>query len=145
MIRVPRIVPPEGAVRFTHPVRVAFGDTDAAGIVYYATYLRYFEMARTEMLRDAGVRYADLFQRGVIMPVVEQWLRYRASARYDDVVDVEVWVHEALRASVLVGCAMRLDGELLVEGAARLGCVDPDGRPRRLAPEISALGKGVAR
>lgn len=140
MIRVPVIRPPEGAVEHTHSCRVAFGDTDAAGIVYYGTYLRYFERARTELLRGRGVRYADLFEAGVVMPVVEQWLRYRAPARYDDRIQVRVWVHEARRASVLVGVEMRREQTLLLTGAARLGCVHPDGRPRRLPPEIADLG-----
>jgi acyl-CoA thioester hydrolase len=140
MIRVPILEASANARRHTHPFRVAFGDTDAAGIVYYATYLRYFEQARTELLREAGVSYAELFAAGVVMPVVEQWLRYRAPACYDDLVAVTVWVHEARRASVLVGCQIHRGDLLLVEGAARLGCVDVDGRPRRLHPAILALG-----
>ena len=138
--RVPLITMSEGAVCHTHPVRVAFGDTDAAGIVYYANYLRYFEAARSEMLRAHGARYADLFAAGVLMPVVETWLRYRASARYDDLIDVTVWLHEVRRASVVVGCRITCDGTVLVVGGARLGCMGTDGRVRPLPDAIRALG-----
>ena len=140
MQRVPVITMPDGAVAYTHPVRVSFGDTDAAGIVYYANYLRYFEAARSELLRAHGARYADLFAQGVLMPVVETWLRYRSPARYDDLIDVTVWLHEVRSASVVVGCTIAREGQLLVAGGARLGCMDREGQVRPLPDVIRALG-----
>lgn len=132
MSRTPILEPTEGAFEVTHPIRVCFGDTDAAGIVYYGTYLRYFEQARAELMRAGGTTYASLFAAGVVMPIIEVWFRYKAPARYDDVVDVRVWVHEVGRASVTVGVHMSRDGVRLGEGGCRLGCVDPNGVVRRL-------------
>lgn len=130
--RTPSLERPAAAFGVTHPVRVCFGDTDAAGVVYHATYLRFFEQARAELMRAGGTTYASLFESGVVMPIVEVWFRYRGPARYDDLVDVEVWVHEIGRASVLVGVKMWRRGEIVGEGGCRLACLDAAGRVRRL-------------
>ena len=74
-------------------VRVIFGDTDQMGMVYYATYLRYFEIARNEYLRKAGAPYRAFEEtHGLRLPVVEAHARYHAFARYDDEVMVEQFV-----------------------------------------------------
>ncbi len=78
MIRVPGIVRPADAWCARLTIRVIMGDTDAFGIVYYANYLRFFEACRAEMMRQAGLPYGPLFDEGVILPVAEQWWRYRA-------------------------------------------------------------------
>jgi len=68
--------------------RVIYGDTDAGGIVYYANYLRYFEMGRTEMMRNLALPYSEIEKRGFILPVSESYVRYKASARYDDLITI---------------------------------------------------------
>ena len=117
-------------------LRVNFGDTDAMGIVYYANYLRFFEAGRGDLLRKGGLPYRDLFDRGVMMPVVEQWWRYRAPARFDDEIVVTTWIHEVGHASLLVGGELHRDSELLGQGAVRLACTGRDGRPVPLPEEI---------
>ena len=59
-------------------VRVIFGDTDAAGIVYYGNYLRWFEVGRAELMRRKGFSYLDTMERGVLLPVIEAGARYHA-------------------------------------------------------------------
>ena len=133
MIRPPRIERPVGAWGHRFDIRVRFGDTDAAGIVYYANYLRYFEAGRAEMMREAGLPYAEVIDaENVVMPVVDTWVRYLAPARYDDLITVESWVHELRAASILVGSHIWRADTLLVSGGVRLGCVTTDGKPRRL-------------
>jgi acyl-CoA thioester hydrolase len=136
--RTQRLEPPDPARVHTHLERVRFGDTDAAGIVYYANYLRWFEAGRAELMRARGVPYHEVVADGAYLPVVEAWCRYAASARYDDAIRVESWVHELRYATLVV--AHRIvkveDDRLLVEGGARLACVGPDGRPRRLPERI---------
>ena len=56
-------------------VRVIFGDTDAAGIVYYGNYLRWFEVGRAELMRRKGFSYLDTMERGVLLPVIEAGAR----------------------------------------------------------------------
>ena len=69
-------------------VRVAFADTDAMGVAWHGNYLRWFEMARTEMMRPTELPYPALVGRGIHLPVIEALVRYRQPARYDDLLIV---------------------------------------------------------
>jgi len=64
--------------------RVIYGDTDAGGVVYNANYLRFFEIGRSEMMRAWAMPYREIEKQGFILPVTETYLRYKAPARYDD-------------------------------------------------------------
>lgn len=121
---------------FVHRLRVLYGDTDAAGIVYHANYLRFFEAARGEFLREAGIPYASIEQEGYVWPVVETWLRYRRPARYDDALDVGVQVTELGAASVLLVYEVRRAGELLCEGRTRIACTRRDGGVARMPSRV---------
>lgn len=127
---------------FEHQVRVIFGDTDAAGIVYHATYLRYLESARGELLRAAGIPYRTLEARGHFWPVVELHTRFRKPARHDDLLRIQVWVSELAGASVTFAYRV-LDAEsgaLLCEAETRLGSSTLQGGVTRLPGEVrSAL------
>ena len=75
---------------FTTPYRVIYGDTDAAGVMYNANYLRLFEIGRTEMMRAWALPYRVMEDLGCILPVTESWLRFKAPARYDELLDIAV-------------------------------------------------------
>ena len=101
MIGHPASIPPEGRHRYA--VRVYYEDTDAGGIVYHATYLRYAERARTEALRDLGVPHAELVRQCNLMFVVRRIeVDYLRAARLDDslVVETEVLVAGAASATL---------------------------------------------
>ena len=136
MVRVPRIEPGSDAISHTIDIRVRFGDTDAAGIVYYANYLRYFESGRAEFMRALAMPYSEIVKDGYILPVVEAWCRYRAPAVYDDLLQVHTWLHEHKAASLLIGCHIRRGDTLLAEGATRIGSMRADGTPCRLPPQL---------
>ena len=70
-------------------IRVTYGDTDAMGIVYYANYLRWFEVGRTEMMRHLGIAYKVIEAEGVFLPVSEVFCKYHRSAKYDDILIIE--------------------------------------------------------
>lgn len=74
--------------------RVLYGDTDAAGIVYNANYLRYFEIGRTELMREWVCSYRDIERQGIVLPVTECYTRFKASAYYDDLLVIETTVSE---------------------------------------------------
>lgn len=74
--------------------RVLYGDTDAAAVVYNANYLRYFELGRTEFMRARVCSYRDIEQMGIILPVTECHLRFKAPARYDDLLIIETTLTE---------------------------------------------------
>jgi acyl-CoA thioester hydrolase len=125
---------------FAFPVRVYWEDTDAGGIVFYANYLKFFERARTEWLRAAGVeQHALREETGVMFVVADTRLRYLAPARLDDLLTVTVAPEPAGRASLVVR-QQALRGEtLLCEGEIRIGCVRAtDLKPQRLPDSVVA-------
>jgi acyl-CoA thioester hydrolase len=121
-----------------HQIRVIFGDTDQMGVVYYANYLRYFESARSGLLRGRGMSARDLVDSGLNFPVTEASCRYRRPARYEDLLDVHIHIAELGHARVRFTYEVRRDGELLADGHTVHACVDAGGRPRRIPPELRA-------
>lgn len=112
--------------------RVPYADTDQMGVVYYANYFEYFERFRNELLRETGHTYLELEKEGIAMPVIEANCRYKASARYDDVLDITGCFAEASGVRVKIACQIFCRGKLLVEGFTIHACVDmKTGRPAR--------------
>ena len=86
--------------------RVNYSETDQMGFVYHANYLVWLDMARTEHLRQTGVTYKDMEERGVFLAVTEARIRYRKAARYDDVVRIKCWVRDLASRRVVFGYAV---------------------------------------
>ena len=134
--------------RFKFSLRVPYAHVDQMGVVYYAHYYVYFEMARSEMLREAGIPYPEMEKRGILLPVVESHCEYRKPARYDDLVEVESWcsrqgprLHIAYEVKRLkVGTpGVGEAGDVLASGYTEHVCMSPQGRVLRPAPEFDAL------
>lgn len=106
--------------------RVRYADTDRGGVVYYANYLAFFEVGRTEMMRACGVTYRGLEDRGYIMPVVEAHVSYHAPASYDDLLVIESEVTEVKRVRMRVDTTVSLadDGRVLARGWVWLACTE---------------------
>ena len=112
---------------FTIPVRVYWEDTDAGGVVYYASYLKFLERARSEWLRALGIdQVALLRQERLQFVVVEANFRYHRPARFDDELDVTVNLESLRGASIALGQEIRRGAELLVSATVRAACVDAD-------------------
>ena len=110
---------------FRWSLRVYWEDTDAAGIVFYANYLKYFERARSEWLRAKGFEQEKLrSERALGFVVTRTEVRYRAPARLDDTLDVTVELTRLGPASLQVAQAAWRGGLLLAEGTIRVGSVD---------------------
>ena len=123
-------------------VRVIVGDTDQMGMVYYATYLRYFEIARNEWLRQAGATYRAFEERYELsLPVVEAHTRYHAPARYDDELVLATAVEPRGRASVCFVYDLRRagDDERLVTGWTVHACINRAGRVVRIPADMRAV------
>jgi acyl-CoA thioester hydrolase len=75
-------------------IRVCYGDTDKLGVVYYGTYPRYYEIARTELLRQYGITYKEIEEKGVVWPVRSLHITYLKPAFYDDLITVRSIVEE---------------------------------------------------
>jgi acyl-CoA thioester hydrolase len=111
--------------RYDWPVRVYHEDTDGAGVVYYANYLRYFERARTEWLRALGFEQTDLAaQYGVVFVVRAITVEYHLPARFNDALSISVELARVGASQIrLTQQALRGD-DMLVEAQVRLACVD---------------------
>jgi acyl-CoA thioester hydrolase len=81
-------------------ILVRYGDTDQMGHAYYANYLYWFEQARGAWCRDRGFTYKSLEEQGIFLPVVEAHVRYRGEVKYDDWIEVRIWLEEVRRASI---------------------------------------------
>jgi acyl-CoA thioester hydrolase len=103
-------------------LRVRYAETDQMGIAHHANYLIWCELARTDFMRDLGVRYRELEEGGLLLPVVDVRLRYRAVARYDDLLRVRCWVREVATRRVIFGYAVdrSTDGQLLATAQTSL-------------------------
>ena len=123
---------------FRVPIRIYWEDTDAAGIAFYAHYLKFFERARTEWLRGLGFGQEALRRAaGVAFVVSETSVRYRRPARLDDVIDVTVEVAHLGQASLEIAQQARRAGELLADATIRIGCVELGTfRPCRIPNDI---------
>jgi len=126
----------EGGVH-VFPVRVYYEDTDAAGIVYHANYLRFAERARTEMMRAIGVESSALMiERGVNFAVSRCAVDFVKPARLDDALEVHTRVTGIGRASLSAEQIVRRKGADVARIELRLAVIDRAGRPVRLPSEI---------
>ena len=120
--------------RHRYAVRVYYEDTDAGGVVYHATYLRFAERARTEALRDAGIPHAELLERFILMFVVRRVeVDYLRPARLDDSLIVVTEPLEVGGATVTLRQDVRGPSGSCAVLTVRLACVKPgEGKPGRL-------------
>jgi acyl-CoA thioester hydrolase len=123
------------------PVRVRYADTDQMGVVYYANYLAWFEVGRTEWLRAQGASYADMERDGFVFPVIEARCEYRVSLRYDDEVDIRTraLLVTPVRVEFRYSIVRHRDSVVAAEGFTVHAVTDTTGRPKRLPPTIRRL------
>lgn len=158
-----RPIPTSGTLR----VRVRYCECDPMGVVHHASYIPWLEMGRTELLRDAGVSYADLEAAGVFLVIVKLECSFKRPAYYDDLVEVRTRVvggsrvkirheYEVVRAEEAAGggaaagngqagalgslAQRRTPGELLMTASTLLACVDKTGRPAVMPEWLAPAG-----
>ena len=122
---------------FIFPLRVYYEDTDAAGIVYYANYLKFIERARTEMMRAAGIDHSSMRDTdGVLFIVRRCTLDYRQPARLDDWLQIHTRIVALKGASLEAEQIVLRDSETLVHAELRLACIKESGAPARFPPDL---------
>ncbi len=123
----------------TLEVRVRYAETDAMGYLHHSNYLVYFEMGRTELLRQCGFSYRQMEEAGFFYVVAKLEVRYRLPARYDDVVALTTTTERI--SPVRIDHAYRLTrgDDLLTEATSTLVCVDRNGKPKAVPDDIYAL------
>ena len=130
------MAPAEAAVSRV-PCRVLFADTDALGIVYYANYLRYFEIGRAEFFREFVRPFPDYIADDQYLIVLEAHCAYRRSARYDQVLTIETRLGEVGRVRIRIDYAIRDEADdVLAEGYTTHTVTDSRGRVRRMSRDF---------
>ena len=119
-------------------LRVRYAETDRMGVVYYANYLVWFEVARADLLRSLGWTYREMEASGVTLPVIEARCEYKAPARYDDeiVISTEGWLRSPVRMEFAYRVTRAADGVLSASGTTMHAGMAVDGRPCRLPERI---------
>ena len=122
----------------TTSLRVRYAETDRMGVVYYANYFVWFEVARAEWLRAHGWTYRDMEDSGVLLPVIEAHCEYRRPARYDDEIDVvaEAQLASLARLAFTYEVRVRGDVEPVATGRTVHAAVSREGRPCRLPDRV---------
>jgi acyl-CoA thioester hydrolase len=121
-------------------LRVYFEDTDVAGIVYYANYLRFIERARSDMLRSVGIDQRAVMEQGEgVYAVAEVGIKYRGSARLEDALVVVSEVVQVRAAACVIHQRVMRGDELLADAMVTAAFITPDGRPKRQPREWTAI------
>ena len=117
-------------------IRVRYAEVDAMGMLHHSRYWVYFEMGRTELLRQSNVAYRDLEQQGVFFVVARCEAKYLAPARYDDVLVLTTTITRvgAARIDHAYSLTRKLDGVVLATARTTLACVDATGRMIAIPP-----------
>ncbi len=118
-----------------------YAETDKMGVVYYANYFVWFEVARTDLLRHSGWSYRDMEAEGCMLPVVEAQCAYRKPAHYDDELEIRTtgaWLsHVRIRFDYVV--TRLTDAVVLASGHTVHASLDPTGKPMRLPDRVRRL------
>ncbi len=128
---------------FRHEVRVPYAHVDQMGVVYYANYLVYFEMARSEMLRECGMPYGELEAQGLRLPVVEVRCEYKTPARFDDLLMIRTWCEGIKGPKVRLSYEIMRGDEVVATGHTVHACVSTQGKVIRPFPELHRLLPGA--
>ena len=127
------------------PTQIYWEDTEAAGIVYYANYLRFLERGRSDLVREAGIDQGTLLDsEGVMFPVRRCEINYLQPAHRDDQIEVRTRIQNIDGTGMDMGLDIHRSDEHIVRAMAQLACVGRSGRPQRLAAHILAALNEIA-
>ena len=130
------------AKEFSTEIRVIYADTDQMGVVYYANYFIWLEIARTEFMRSQGVDYKSIEkEKKLALPVVEAYCKYKAPARYDDVVVIKTKVSQVKSSTLRFDYELlnKQTNELLVEAYTTHVFIGRNRKPVRIPQEIMSV------
>lgn len=121
--------------------RVSYADTDKMGVVYYANYLVLFERGRTEMMRGLGLRYRDLEEKDIFLPVMDARVTYLAPAHYDDLLEIRTSIADIGRASMTFEYELvNADtGKIMARGYTKHPFVNKKWKPVAVPSDVKAV------
>ncbi len=120
-------------------VRVRYAETDRMDVVYHSNYLVWFETARIQMLDQIGIPYREIEAQGLLIPVLTAYAEYKRPARFDDRLEIHLFMRKQPRARMHFDYEVRRDGELLATGATTHGFMDTNGKGIRPPEEFLRL------
>lgn len=127
-------------------IRITYADTDQMKVVWHGNYLRFFEMARVELLRTLGMSYKEFEELGFMLPVKEAFIDYKAPAKNDDIIFVKTWIGELRHASIKIMYEIynKETKTLLTKGCTLHPCVTENGKVTKLPDKFYTLiRKGI--
>jgi acyl-CoA thioester hydrolase len=121
-------------------IRVRYAETDQMGRAHHMQYVAWFELGRTELMREHGVSYAELETRGTLLLVSRVEIEYLQGVGFDELVEIHTWVSSVRSRTLEFSYEVSLvDGDVLARGATTLVCANAEGRPRRLSEEVRGV------
>lgn len=120
-------------------IRVRYQETDNMGVVYYANYFVWFEVARTEHFRSLGIVYRELEERGIYLMVASATCQYKAPARYDDLVRIQTCIPEVKKSSFKFGYKLFVGDGLIATGESVHVFTGKSGRPTKIPDEVMGV------
>ena len=126
------------------PVRVRYADTDRMGIVYYGTYPQYFEIGRSEFMREKGFTYRQFEEMGYHLVVTGIDIKYHNAATYDDLLSVRTSISDVKSRGLTFHYEIFKDGAIIVEGHTKHICVDGGRKPVRIPSDVLEIFKNVS-
>jgi len=128
-------------------IRVRYADTDQMRVVHHAKFIEYFELGRSSLIRSLGMSYAELEARGVSLPVIEAFAKYRRPAFYDELINVESRISELPKASLRIEYQVRREDkvDILAEGYTVHGFLNSSTNKPTRAPAyfVEMLERGM--
>lgn len=121
------------------PIRVYYEDTDMAGIVYHANYLRYIERARSDWVREIGIDQLAMKDAGVVFAVRRVAADYLQPARFDDALEVETTLIHLTPARMVMRQKVRRGDDMLFAADVTIACIGPGGKPTRVPAELRSM------
>lgn len=123
-------------------IRIYYGDTDCGKVVYYANYLKYFEIGRTEFMRDNGIELEEYHNRGIIFIVVSNSIEYKYSAKYNDTLTIYSQLLEYSKKTFTIANEIfNQDGRLVVKGFTKCACVNSESKLASIPENIISVFK----
>ena len=124
---------------------VRYAETDQMGIVHHSVYPIWFEVARTDFLKQAGMSYSSMEKNGLLTPLAEMYCRFKAPAHYEDEIIVETTIEKMTYAKIIFAYKVyrKADHQLLAEGGTTHACTDKSLKPMNVAKSFPELYKAI--
>lgn len=125
-------------MKHTFEQKVYYSDTDAYGVVWHGSYLRWLEMGRVEYCEDLGLNLIELEKQDIVMPVTNMNIRYKASGRLNDIVVVDTWIKKITPVTVVFKQTIKNkdSGKLFIQAEFEVVAIRNNGSLHRRMPEV---------